>query len=69
MQIKATIKKLLSQYTPEQLVRHIAFEVEEQGNHYQTVGAPIRADYARRQVVSLREAAKALDTLPYREQK
>ncbi len=66
MQIRATVIKLLTQYVPDQLLRHIANEVEEQGRHYLAVGAPIRADYAMRQAAVIREAAKALDALPYR---
>jgi len=66
MQITSTIKKLLSQYTPEQLVRFIAHEVEQQAKHYQTVGAPIRAAYSMRQVAYMREMVRKLDTMPYR---
>lgn len=43
MQIRATIIKLLTHYTPEELVRHIAGELQQQAAHYQTVGAPLLA--------------------------
>jgi hypothetical protein len=65
MNIRQTIIKLLTRYTLEELMRHIAYEIEEQGNHYLTVGAPIRADYRRRQVAVLRNTAVVLETLPY----
>ena len=65
MQIRSTIIKLLTTYVPEQLLRHIAHEIDQQSAHYATVGAPIRADYARRQAAVIRAAAVALDRLPY----
>jgi hypothetical protein len=65
MQIGSTIKKLLSQCTPEQLLRHVAYEVEQQAAHYQTIGAPMRAQYGTNQVKVIRDAAKVLDKLVY----
>lgn len=65
MQIRATIIKLLTQYVPDQLCKHIALELDNQAAHYQTVGAPRRAAYARAQAEVMRETAKKLDTLPY----
>ena len=65
MQISSTIKKLLSQYTPEQLLRHIAYEVEQQALHYKVVGAPMRAEYGMAQAKVLRLAAKNVEELTY----
>jgi hypothetical protein len=65
MQIRATIIKLLSSYQPDELLRHISNEMEQQSTHYRTVGAPIRADYIARQIAVIRNAANELTAIPY----
>jgi hypothetical protein len=65
MQIRATIIKLLSHYQPEEILRHMASELDEQANHYKTVGAPMRAGYFAKEAEALRECAKAIDKMTY----
>lgn len=59
-QRKATIKKLLKAYCVEDLLRHIAFEVELEANHLETVGAPIRAGHMREEVSAIRAATSEI---------
>ncbi len=65
MQIRATVIKLLSHYTPEELMRHIAGELQQQAAHYKTVGAPLRAAYIEDEALVLHNAALELRALPY----
>jgi hypothetical protein len=65
MNVGQAIKKLLTHYLVEQVLMHLAHEMEQEANHYETVGAPLRAAYIRSQVEVLREAEKALSNLPY----
>jgi hypothetical protein len=65
MQIRSTIIKLLLHYTPDELLGHIAHEIEQQAVSYANAGAPMRAFYLRAQVASLREAAAKVREIPY----
>jgi hypothetical protein len=65
MQIRATIIKLLLHYTPDELLGHIANEIENQSFSYANAGAPLKTFYLRAQVASLREAAVKLRAIPY----
>jgi hypothetical protein len=65
MNIRQTIIKLLTRYLPEHIIMHLYHELELEANHYETVGAPIRAAYIRRQVAVLHETEKKLNELPY----
>lgn len=65
MQIRATVIKLLLHYLPHELLTHIANELIVQSDHFETVGAPRRAKYAKAQAVALRKAAQDLDAIPY----
>lgn len=65
MLIRATIIKLLLHYLPQDLLTHIANELIVQSDHFETVGAPRRAKYAKAQAVAVRKAAQDLVEIPY----
>jgi hypothetical protein len=65
MQIVATIKKLLRVYPPDELLGHIANELEQEAAHYETVGAPMKAKYTRALVAELRMSAERLEDIQY----
>lgn len=65
MQIRATILKLLKAYNLDELLGHIANEVECNANHMHTVGARVRAAHYDAQTAILKEAAEKLSKLEY----
>jgi hypothetical protein len=69
MLIRDAIIKMLSHYQPEEILRHMAHELEEQANHYKTAGRPMSASYLVKEVEALRECAKAIDRATSRERK
>lgn len=65
MQIVATIRKLLTAYTVEQILGHFANELDVCAAHFETVGAPRRAAYLRAEAEALREIKAKIARLPY----
>lgn len=66
MQITATIRKLLDAcYCPAQVLSHLAHEVDARAAHLETIGAPRRAAYMRKEAEALREAISKIAQIEY----
>ena len=65
MQIVATMKKLLNRYTTWEVLTHFANELDQCAAHYETVGAPRRAAYLRKEAEAFRECAAKISKIEY----
>lgn len=65
MQIVATIRKLLTAYTVEQILGHFANELDVCAAHFETVGTPRRAAYLRHKAEMLREVKAKISKIEY----
>ncbi len=60
IQRRATIQKMLRAWTAEELMRHIAHEIEQEAAHLEMMGAPVKAGRMREEVSILRGTAQSL---------
>lgn len=65
MNVRAAILKLLDSYPVPEILGHLAHELDRDAAHMETVGAPKRAAYLRREAALLRETITKHAEIPY----
>ena len=61
IQTRNTIRKLLRKHGAEGLLREIAWEIEQEANHLNTIGAPMKAGCMFAEVSLIHGTARAIE--------